>query len=74
MTGTRLGGVCHEAVVRDGVEGPCERVAVAVRIDPRDDCAAPGSWYPVCRRHTREPLVPLSTVLANPRPDPDGPA
>ncbi|OCB45569.1 hypothetical protein A5721_16380 [Mycobacterium vulneris] len=51
-------GVCHEEVSRDGQSQPCDRTAVAIRIDPEDD-----SPYPVCAHHTRAQMVSLSDIL-----------
>jgi hypothetical protein len=48
---------CHEEVTRRGMLEPCEKVAVAVRIDPNE-----GSRYPVCARHVRGPMVPLAEI------------
>lgn len=40
---------CHEEIVRSGHVEPCERLAIAVRLDfnHSDD----GQPYPVCARH-----------------------
>lgn len=40
---------CHEGVIRGGVSEPCERLAIALRLDfnHSDD----GDPYPVCARH-----------------------
>lgn len=51
--------VCHEDVTRAGISEPCEKPAVAMRIDVRD-----GRPYPVCAKHTRKPMVQLPDVLA----------
>jgi hypothetical protein len=46
---------CHEGVTRKGEFQPCDRAAVALRIDVTEGLA-----YPVCHRHVRPPMVPLS--------------
>lgn len=51
-------GVCHEDVTRQGESQPCEKVAVAIRIDPED-----GGPYPVCAYHTRAEMMSLSDIL-----------
>ena len=48
---------CHEEVTRRGITEPCDRQSVAVRIDPNENAA-----YPVCRTHSRPPLIPLPAV------------
>jgi hypothetical protein len=49
---------CHEAVTRQGNFEPCERTAVALRIDYETNTA-----YPVCKHHARGgPMVPLATI------------
>lgn len=50
--------ICHEDVTRDGESQPCNEVGVAIRIDPEDD-----SPYPVCAKHTRQPMFSLSDIL-----------
>ena len=46
---------CHEAVVRQGEDVPCEKTAVALRYDPEE-----GTVYPVCAHHARgNRMVPL---------------
>jgi hypothetical protein len=55
-------GLCHEDVTRKGESRPCEKVAVAVRIDPED-----GSPYPVCAFHARAEMVSLADLLADVR-------
>lgn len=50
-------GACHEDVTRKGESQPCCLPAVAIRLDPEDN-----SPYPVCSRHTRKPLVPLTEI------------
>lgn len=49
---------CHEEVTRGGYLQPCDKQAVAVRLDPEDN-----SPYPVCGYHSRGKMVPL-TILA----------
>lgn len=52
-------GKCHEGVSRNGNYEPCDKTAVAVRVDPEDE-----DFYPVCIRHTRtaDLMVPLSRL------------
>jgi hypothetical protein len=45
---------CHEEVTRRGELEPCDKAAVAMRLDVE------GLAYPVCIYHTRAPMVPLS--------------
>lgn len=52
-------GLCHEEVVRDGDAQPCEKTAVAVRIDPEDH-----DPYPVCAYHARGEMVALTDLIA----------
>jgi hypothetical protein len=49
---------CHEEVSRRGIAEPCEKVAVALRIDPNE-----GTPYPVCARHARANMVPLESIV-----------
>ena len=49
---------CHEEVSRGGELQPCEKTAVALRIDPTE-----GGPYPVCAYHARAEMVPLSDVV-----------
>lgn len=51
---------CTEGVTRKGDEQPCDKPAVAARIDPED-----GHPYPVCAYHARSDMVPLSVLLAD---------
>jgi hypothetical protein len=51
---------CHEAVSRDGYSEPCDKTAVALRIDPTE-----GSPYPVCAHHSRGvEMIPLANIVA----------
>lgn len=50
---------CAEEVTRKGELQPCDRTAVAVRIDPEGV-----GFYPVCVRHARGDMVPLRVVMA----------
>lgn len=59
------GGTCHEEVTRRGIIEPCDLMAVAMRIDPEDATGC----YPVCKRHTRGPMVPLATIDEDVRGD-----
>jgi hypothetical protein len=52
--------VCCEGVTRHGEFQPCDRVAVAVRVDLENG----GSGYPVCAYHARGDMVPLTELLA----------
>ena len=49
---------CHEEVTRDGELEPCEKVAVALRIDPQES-----EPYPVCARHARGDMVSLEAIV-----------
>ena len=57
---------CHEGVMRRGDFQPCDMIVVAIRSDltngggPDD----PRTWYPVCARHSRAPMVNLWRVLS----------
>ncbi len=55
----RFPGHCCNVAVRKGEEVPCDKVAVAVRIDTDD-----GHPYPVCAYHARGDMVPLAELLA----------
>jgi hypothetical protein len=56
---------CHEEVSRRGELQPCNRVAVAMRIDPTF-----GDPYPVCAFHARgSNMMSLSAVEASVRAD-----
>lgn len=48
---------CYEEVSRAGLLQPCNKPAVAVRLDPTS-----GTQYPVCSFHTRANMVPLRDV------------
>lgn len=55
---------CHHAVTRDGIEEPCERLAVALRLDFNE--SSEGQPYPVCARHVarrKGQMVPLLEVM-----------
>jgi hypothetical protein len=49
---------CHEEVGRGVEVEPCEKPAVALRIDPQES-----EPYPVCARHARAPMVPLVDIV-----------
>ena len=49
---------CTEEVSRRGLVEPCDRVAVALRVDRNE-----GTLYPVCARHTRAEMVPLGAIV-----------
>jgi hypothetical protein len=52
---------CAEEVSRTGRSQPCEKPAVAVRLDPQE-----GTPYPVCAYHaSRGHMVPLADLLFN---------
>lgn len=51
---------CHEDVIRKGISQPCDKLAVAVRIDPES-----GDPYPVCAYHTRgNMMLPVNVLRA----------
>lgn len=50
--------LCHEEVTRHGEVEPCDKVAVALRMDPEEH-----EPYPVCARHSRGDMVPLETIV-----------
>jgi hypothetical protein len=50
---------CLEGVTRRGEFQPCEKTAVALRIDPTE-----GLPYPVCAYHARADMVPLADIVA----------
>jgi hypothetical protein len=55
---------CHEEVVRGGFAEPCERLAVALRLDFNE--STEGAPYPVCARHVskrRGCMVSLLEVM-----------
>lgn len=49
--------ICAEEVARQGELEPCDKTAVALRVD-----ADGGKSYPVCIYHTRRPMVPLDGI------------
>jgi hypothetical protein len=51
-------GHCHEDVTRKGMSQPCDKTAVAVRIDEED-----GDPYPVCAYHARGEMISLPDLL-----------
>jgi hypothetical protein len=51
---------CHEGVTRKGEFEPCDKPAVAVRIDPQE-----GGPYPVCAYHARADMVLLIDLVDN---------
>lgn len=53
-------GQCHEGVSRKGDYQPCNKAAVAIRLDPNEE----DSRYPVCAYHARGHMVPLRDILA----------
>lgn len=62
MVGGAVTRECHEEVSRKGELQPCDKPAVAERVDPEFDSL----WYPVCTTHTRGTCRPLNTP---PTPD-----
>ena len=56
------GQECHEEVSRRGQLQPCDKTAVALRVDPTF-----GTEYPVCAFHARADMVPLTVVVARER-------
>lgn len=46
---------CHEEVTRREWSEPCNATPVAIRLDPNE-----GTPYPVCARHARADMVPLT--------------
>lgn len=51
--------LCSEDVTRKGESQPCEKPAVALRVDPNE-----GTPYPVCSYHSRgEEMVPLERIV-----------
>jgi hypothetical protein len=55
---------CHHEVSRNGHAEPCERVAVALRLD--FNWSSEGQPYPVCGRHVsarRGHMVPLLYLM-----------
>lgn len=59
MFAPRWPNECTEEVVRSGEAQPCEKPAVALRIDPTE-----GLPYAVCSYHCRGDMVPLAAVVA----------
>lgn len=51
-------GLCHEEVTRKGLVQPCEKTAVAIRVDTED-----GDLYPVCAYHSRGEMASLAEIL-----------
>lgn len=51
---------CTEGVTRAGEFQPCEKPAVALRLDPEA-----GTPYAVCARHARADMVPLASLAAS---------
>lgn len=49
---------CHEEVTRHDTLNPCNKPAVALRIDPNW-----GDPYPVCARHSRAPMVTIPEIV-----------
>lgn len=52
---------CTEGVQRGDQYEPCDKTAVAVRIDPEH------GTYPTCAQHSRAPMVSLAEILAEVR-------
>ena len=51
--------LCTEGVTRRDEFQPCDKPAVAVRLDPEE-----GNPYPVCAYHTRGDMVTLPDLIA----------
>lgn len=49
---------CHEEVTRAGEIEPCDKVAVALRLDPHES-----EPYPVCSHHARGDMVSLEEIV-----------
>jgi hypothetical protein len=49
---------CTEGVDKRGVFDTCDKVAVALRLDPEEQ-----EPYPVCARHARADMVPLEAIV-----------
>lgn len=50
---------CAENVTRKGEEQPCDRTAVALRVEPEE----PEQCYPVCGYHARADMVTLEQIV-----------
>src|SRR5665647_3120597 len=55
----RFPALCTEGVTRRDEFQPCDKPAVAVRLDPES-----GEPYPVCARHARADMVLLPDLIA----------
>lgn len=55
---------CDEEVSRGGILRPCEKTAVALRMDPEYRQS-----YPVCAYHARGEMVPLAEIMRSNRTD-----
>ena len=55
----RFPSECEEGVTRRDEFQPCDKPAVAVRMDPGF-----GEFYPVCARHARADMVPLPDLIS----------
>jgi hypothetical protein len=63
---SRFWSECHEDVTRGGESQPCNKTAVALRIDQTE-----GLPYPVCAHHARgDDMVPLADIVLFARPSP----
>lgn len=49
---------CAEGVSRKGEYEPCDKTAVALRMDPEES-----EPYPVCAYHARGDMVPLEDIV-----------
>lgn len=49
---------CTEGVDKRGTFDTCDKVAVALRLDPEG-----GEPYAVCKKHVRAEMVPLETIV-----------
>ena len=57
------GDLCCEEVNRRGELQPCDRPAVALRYDPREEFEN-ADPYAVCAFHSRSPMMPLRDLLS----------
>jgi hypothetical protein len=54
----RFPDTCTEDVTRKGESQPCDKPAVAARLDPEE-----GTPYPVCAYHASADMVPLRVLI-----------
>jgi hypothetical protein len=65
-----MSDLCDWAVIRKGIEEPCEAPAVAWRTDPREEFAHEAP-FPACRRHAGAAFTVYAAAhdLLTARPD-----